>query len=161
MTENDPLVDRPSAFPWPPVIYAAALVAGWLLHLAIPLPWIGGMAAEILFAVGVLAICGGLAIDLAAMRYLARAKTTVLPHRRADHLVTGGIYAVTRNPIYLGNTLLVISAGLVSGIAWYFVLAFLAAYATQRLAIAREERHLELHFGKAYRDYKKRVNRWI
>ena len=161
MSDSKPETDRPSSFPWPPVIYAAALVGGWLLHLALPLPWIGGMAGEILFALGVLLIGGGLAVDLSAMRQLAKAKTTVLPHRRADHLVTSGVYAVSRNPIYLGNTLLVVGAGLISGIAWYLPLALAAAFVTTVLAIQPEEHHLERHFGKAFRDYKKRVNRWI
>ena len=36
-----------------------------------------------------------------------------------------------------------------------------AAYATQKLAIEREERHLQARFGKRYIDYAKRVRRWI
>ncbi|MDP3898022.1 MAG: isoprenylcysteine carboxylmethyltransferase family protein, partial [Mesorhizobium sp.] len=98
---------------------------------------------------------------LYAMRTLARHRTTVMPHRGADHLVSEGPYAFTRNPIYLGNTMLMIGVGLASGILWFLLFAILAAMATQKLAIEREERHLELRFGKRYRDYRKKVRRWI
>ncbi len=160
-TEHHGFSDRPNRFPWPPVFYVVALVAGWLIELLLPLPLIGGMAAEILFAVGVLMIGGALAIDVAAMTTMHRSKTTIMPHRRSDHLVTKGVFAVSRNPVYVAHTMLVIGAGMISGIVWYFPLAFIAAYATQKFGIEREEKHLESRFGKYYRDYKKRVNRWI
>lgn len=153
--------DRPNRIPWPPIIYAIALLAGWPLGRFLPLPWFTGMAAELLFAAGFLLILGALAIDAAAMTTMHRARTTILPHRRSDYLVTGGIFAVSRNPIYVANTMLVIGAGFISGIAWYLPLALVAAFLTQKLAIEREEKHLETRFGKAYRDYKKRVNRWF
>ncbi|WP_343045215.1 isoprenylcysteine carboxylmethyltransferase family protein [Oricola thermophila] len=119
------------------------------------------MTGEVLFAAGILTIVGALAIDIAAMNTMRRKRTTILPNRKADHLVTNGVFAVSRNPIYLANTMLVIGAGLISGIVWYFPLALIAAYMTQKLAIEREEKHLESRFGKLYRDYRKRVNRWI
>lgn len=160
-TEKQNFADRPNRFPWPPVFYVIALIAGWLLGWSLPLPWFGGITAEVLFAAGILMILGALAIDVAAMTTIQRAKTTIMPHRKVDHLVTKGVFTVSRNPIYIAHTMLVIGAGLISGIAWYFPLAFLAAWATQKFGIEREEKHLESRFGKAYRDYKKRVNRWI
>jgi len=45
-TEHHGFGDRPNRFPWPPVIYAVALVAGWPLGHFLPLPWIGGMAGD-------------------------------------------------------------------------------------------------------------------
>jgi protein-S-isoprenylcysteine O-methyltransferase Ste14 len=54
-----------------------------------------------------------------------------------------------------------IGVGLITGIAWFLPLAIVAAFLTQKLAIEREERHLEARFGKRYRDYAKRVRRWI
>ena len=161
VTENKAFAEKPNTFPWPPVIYVAALVAGAVLGWLWPLPWFTGMAGEMLFAAGILFILGAVGMEIAAMQTLHRGRTTVLPHRKSEHLVTKGVYKLTRNPIYVGNTVLVIGAGMISGIAWYFPLAFIAAYATRILAIEREEKHLEARFGKAYRDYKKKVKRWI
>jgi protein-S-isoprenylcysteine O-methyltransferase Ste14 len=51
--------------------------------------------------------------------------------------------------------------GFMSGIIWFLPLALVAAMLTQHLAIKREEAHLEARFGKAFRDYAKKVRRWI
>ena len=152
---------RPNRLPWPPLIYLAAIAASIVLHLAYPLPFIGPPLSDILFAGGGLLIIGVVAIDVSAIRTLQRAKTTVMPHRGSEHLVTDGPFSFSRNPIYLANTMLMFGAGLMSQIVWFFPLGLIAAFLTQKLAIEREERHLEIRFGKRYRDYAKRVRRWI
>lgn len=151
----------PNRLPWPPLIYLAAIASGVLLAWFVPLPWFPSPVSDLLFAIGCVTLVGVVLIDVAAMRALARAKTTIMPHRASSHLVTGGPFAFTRNPIYLANTMLTIGIGLVSGVAWFLPLAILAAFATQKLAIEREERHLASVFGKKYRDYMKKVRRWI
>jgi protein-S-isoprenylcysteine O-methyltransferase Ste14 len=152
---------RPNRLPWPPLVYLAAIAASIALHLLYPLPFIGPPLSDILFAAGALLIVAVVAVDVSAIRALQRAKTTVMPHRGAEHLVTDGAFSFTRNPIYLANTVLMFGAGLLSQITWFFPLALIAAFITQKLAIEREEKHLEMRFGKKYRDYAKRVRRWI
>lgn len=153
--------DRPGALPWPPILYVAALAAGVVLHWLVPLPWLPPPLSEILFAVGWLMVAGAVAIFVAAIRTMRRAKTTVMPTRASEHLVTTGPFSFTRNPLYLANTMVLIGIGLIVGIVWLILLAPVAAFATQKLAIAQEERHLEVRFGKKYRDYARKVRRWI
>lgn len=152
---------RPNTLPWPPIVYVAAVAAAIVLHWLLPLPWIPRPLSELLFAVGWLVVGAALAVEFSAMRTMARAKTTIMPHRGSDHLVTSGPFSFTRNPIYLGNTMLMIGIGLIAGIVWFVLLAPVAAFVTQKLAIEREEQHLEIRFGKKYRDYAKKVRRWI
>ena len=90
-----------------------------------------------------------------------RHRTTVLPHRGATRLITDGPFRFTRNPIYVGNTLLVAGLGFVLGVAWLMPAALLAAWATQKLAIEREERHLALRFGADWARYAARTPRWL
>ncbi len=155
------MVEPPNRLPWPPILYAAAIAAGVILNTLWPLPWVGAPARDILFAVGAVMILGTIAIDLTAMRELRRARTTIMPHKAAEHLVTRGPFGFSRNPIYLANTMLVIGIGLVTGIAWFIPLGLIAAFATQKLAIEREERHLSKKFGKRFIDYARMVRRWI
>jgi protein-S-isoprenylcysteine O-methyltransferase Ste14 len=143
------------------VIYLAAVAAAIILQWLWPLPWIGSPLSDLLFALGWLMAAGAVAIDIAAMRTMAKARTTVLPHRAAAHLVTGGPFAISRNPIYLGNTTLMVAIGFIAGSLWFVLLAPVAAAATTFLAIKPEERHLFERFGKRYRDYQKKVRRWI
>jgi protein-S-isoprenylcysteine O-methyltransferase Ste14 len=152
---------RPNRLPWPPLIYLASIAASVILHLLYPLPYIGPPLSDILFAVGWLLIIGVVAIGVSATRTLRQAKTTTMPNRGSEHLVTSGPFSFTRNPIYLSATMLMVGVGLIWKAVWFFPLAIFAAYLTQKLAIEREERHLEVRFGKKYRDYAKRVRRWI
>jgi protein-S-isoprenylcysteine O-methyltransferase Ste14 len=153
--------ERPSRLPWPPLLYMAAIALAVILHWFWPLPWFGSPLADLLFATGLLVALAAILMDVAAMRTLSRAGTTIMPNRGSDHLVTDGPFSFTRNPIYLGNTMLMIAVGLVFGIVWFVLLAPVAAFATQKLAIEPEEHHLVSRFGKRYRDYQKKVRRWI
>lgn len=152
---------RPSAVPWPPLIYLAAIAIAIIAHFAYPLPWFSSPLSDILFAAGGLVILAVVLIDVAAVKAFRRHKTSPMPNRGADHLITDGPFSFTRNPFYLANSLVMIGAGLLSGITWFFVLAIVAGFLTEKLAIQPEEKHLELRFGKKYRDYAKRVRRWI
>lgn len=157
--------DRPNRLPWPPIVYLSAIALAVLLHWLLPLPWLSGPVgttlSELLFAVGLLVVAGGLAIVITAVRTMARAGTAVSPIHASKHLVTGGPFSFTRNPIYLGAATIMIGLGLASSIAWFILLAPLAGFTVQKLAIEREERHLEARFGKKWRDYAKKVRRWI
>ncbi|MFO0854540.1 MAG: isoprenylcysteine carboxylmethyltransferase family protein [Planctomycetia bacterium] len=79
----------------------------------------------------------------------------------AERLVQSGIFAHCRNPLYLGNILILLGVG-IAGNSLPFVLfgipILLFAYAT---IICAEERYLEKKFGQEFKDYCKRVNRII
>ena len=97
----------------------------------------------------------------AGMRRFAAAGTSVPTVRPSTALVTTGIYAWTRNPIYLGLT--AIYAGLaIASNAWWAVLLLLPVLVILQVGVvSREERYLERRFGDAYRDYRTRVRRWL
>lgn len=157
MTNTPP----PNRIPWPPILYISAAAAAILAGIFIPLPWLPAPAKDLLFAVGIICIVAAIALDFSAMRQMHSAKTPILPTKSAEHLITKGAFAVSRNPIYVGNTLLMTGVALMAGNVWFILFGLCAAFATQKLAIEREERHLTQRFGKRYIDYTKRVRRWI
>jgi len=75
--------------------------------------------------------------------------------KQKQQLITTGIYAYIRNPIYSGLVVAVIGAELVADSYLFLVyfIFFWGAYKQSKL----EEKILEEHFGKEYRDYKKRT----
>jgi protein-S-isoprenylcysteine O-methyltransferase Ste14 len=152
---------RPNRLPWPPIIYFVAIAVGVLLNVLDPLPWFGQPLSSTLFVLGWLMIAAFVVLNISAIRAMRRAGTAVRPDRGTDHLVTNGPFSFTRNPLYLAGTMLVLGIGLVSGIVWFLLLAILAAFTVQKLAIEREERHLQARFGETYLDYAGRVRRWI
>lgn len=152
---------KPSAFPWPPLLYLGAFALAVLLHFQFPSPWVARPLSDILFAVGWLGVIAVIFIYVSAIKALRRANTTIRPDRAATHLVTSGAFALSRNPLYLGNTLLMFSLAFITGNLWFIAMGLIAALATGKLAIEPEERHLENRFPKQYRDYRKKVRRWI
>lgn len=152
---------RPNTVPWPPIIYLAVALAALGMGAAWPLASPPPTSLRWLRMAGAVIAGTGIALDVAAMLAMRRARTNILPHRGADRLVTDGAFALTRNPIYVGNTLLLAGVGLATPSAWMVAGALLAALLVDRLAIRREERHLSARFGQAYADYAARVPRWI
>ena len=151
---------RPSAIPWPPVLFVGALVAGAFLGRVYPLPWPGldDLPARVIgYGLG----AAGLALMVWGFLTLRRADTTVLPHKRVDRLVTDGAFSFRRNPIYMGEVLLFLGLAQVTGNVWMAIMAPLFAVGVLALAILPEERHLEARFGSAYLAYKERTRRWF
>ncbi|MDE2446689.1 MAG: isoprenylcysteine carboxylmethyltransferase family protein [Alphaproteobacteria bacterium] len=104
-----------------------------------------------------------IAIMLAGVWEFARARTTVNPMHpeRASNLVTSGIFRFTRNPMYLGDCLLLVAWTLFFGDGFLVLGVFaLAQYLTQ-FQIEPEERQMRKNFGAAYEDYCSQVRRWL
>lgn len=152
---------RPNRIPWPPLIYAGAIgLALALDHLWPQVSRIFG-AGEGVRLVGVAAMAAGVGFDLAAMLTMSRHRANILPHRAATMLLTAGPFALSRNPIYLGNAIMLAGAAPAFGNIWFLgVVPGVIALVT-RLAIRREERHLASRFGDAWIAYAARTPRWF
>jgi len=77
----------------------------------------------------------------------------------ADRLVVGGIFAHCRNPLYVGNYLLLLGVGLASNSLLFFCAAMPFFTFVYWAIIAAEENFLRNKFGSEFEDYCKRVNR--
>ena len=152
------LASRPNTIPWPPLLLCGAAALAWLLGGLFPLPLPGGRLPRLF---GYLVACTGLALDLAAMAALHRHRANILPHRAATALVTSFPYTRSRNPIYLGNTLLLAGFAFIAADAWFLLAAAAMAQAVAMLAIRREEAHLAAKFGPAWAAYAARTPRWL
>jgi protein-S-isoprenylcysteine O-methyltransferase Ste14 len=100
---------------------------------------------------------------LPAVRAFRKAKTTVNPIQidQAASLVTGGIYGITRNPMYLGMVLILAAwATWLGGIVvWLGAVALLLWL--DRFQIKPEERAMAARFGTEYIAYCARTRRWL
>jgi protein-S-isoprenylcysteine O-methyltransferase Ste14 len=150
-----------SRFVWPPAIYATAtLIAGLLTWLS-PMTFLPAADRLLALGFGIAAIVSGAGLIFAAGRGFRRAGTPVAPTRPSTAVVTSGIYRWTRNPMYLGMSLVLGGIGLATGSLWFLMALPVAIIAVTKLAIEREERYLAEVFGAPYLDYKTRVRRWF
>jgi protein-S-isoprenylcysteine O-methyltransferase Ste14 len=151
--------DSPHVLAPPPVIFLGALVAGLILHALYPLPLpVHGLVMRV---VGCCLAVAGLALSAAVMHQFGRAGTPVTPWRETRRLVVSGPYRFTRNPDYVGQTLLAGGIGLLFGAPWVLVALVPALVLVRYGVIAREERYLERRFGEEYRRFRGRVRRWL
>ena len=151
---------KPLAFPWPPLVYGAAIAAALLLQSYFPLV-VDDTNIWIARAAGGALILAAVVLDVWAMRTLLDCHTTILPNRCSTHLVTSGPYRFTRNPIYLGYTLATAGIGLAVLNPWCIATAIVAAALTNVIAIKREEMHLLSRFGIDFERYCNGTTRWI
>ena len=144
----------------PPLLYAGALilglVIGWILHIE---GWQSYRTLG-LYAGGTLALLG-LFLMLLAGGMFRRAGTSVRPWEASSTLVTEGPYRKTRNPMYVGMTLIYIGLAIALHSIIALVLMIVVGIVMQTHVVAREERYLESRFGDDYRAYRQRVRRWL
>jgi protein-S-isoprenylcysteine O-methyltransferase Ste14 len=105
----------------------------------------------------------GVGLIVAARIALNRAGTTWHPTEpgRTTALVTSGVYGFSRNPTYLGMEIVLLGwAVVLASPAAVLVSALFVGYIT-RFQIRPEEQVLSVSLGQGYRDYSKRVRRWV
>jgi len=144
----------------PPLVYAGLGALAWLLDRRWPLRPPRELI-PLLDAIGALLLAGGLLLVGISLALFLRAGTSPIPHRPADVFVAAGTYRLSRNPMYLGMTLLLGGFGLLVERPGVVAAALLSALLVDRYVIRREEAYLERRFGPSYLDYKLRVRRWI
>ncbi len=79
---------------------------------------------------------------------------------RPVRLVTDGPQTWSRNPMYVGWTLLHLGVGLVARSPWVLA-TWPAAFALVHRQVLREERDLAARFGPDFTDYRERVPRYV
>lgn len=141
----------------PPIWLAACLASVWGLDRLFPVNlfgWLGDLLAAGVAGAAAL-LFGG------ALRAMARARTTVIPHRLPQALVTSGVFRLSRNPIYLAD-----AGFLTAAILWWdapqaLPLVPLFMVLIRKRFIRGEEARLRALFGDAFEDWATRVRRWL
>jgi protein-S-isoprenylcysteine O-methyltransferase Ste14 len=150
--------DNPGVIAPPPLIYAGALLLGLLANRLSPILFLPRTLGRLL---GWPLILSGLAIGLLGLREMKRAGTNVDPYKPATAIVTEGPYRFTRNPLYVGMTLIYGGVTARANALPAALLLPLVLHLMRRGVIEREERYLERKFGDEYLSYKARVRRWV
>jgi len=105
----------------------------------------------------------GLIFIISAVIQFINRKTTVNPTKphKTSTLVITGTYKITRNPMYLGMLLIIISFALYNASIISIILIPLFIFYINKFQIEPEEFEMRKKFGKEYEDYCKKVDRWI
>ena len=113
--------------------------------------------------VSILILLIGILILIIPVTKFIKYKTTIDPieFKKVNKLVTSGIYKYSRNPMYLGLLLIVISSSVLYLNIYSVSTPIFFYYLINRFQIQREEIFLTEKFGKEYLSYKTKTRRWI
>ncbi|MEM7612791.1 MAG: isoprenylcysteine carboxylmethyltransferase family protein [Pseudomonadota bacterium] len=144
----------------PPLLAIAVGIGIWLISnspVAVPFTFaFSDNLARIAGAVGI-------AVAVLGLVQFRKHRTTIDPLNpgKASSLVTDGVFAVTRNPMYLGMLIVLLAFGLLQGTLTGMAFAFVFVPIINALQIEPEEQAMHALFGDAFRDYCQRTRRWL
>ncbi len=123
----------------------------------------GEIKSDLQLPITLILLAIGLLLMVIAAGHFIAAKTTINPLRpaNASTLITNGVFAISRNPIYLGDLLILAALAVWLGNMLNIALLALFVWYLNRFQIAPEERALRDKFGEAYAAYCSRVRRWL
>lgn len=150
--------DSPGVVAPPPLIYLGGLA------LAFALDWLWPIAVlptTLQYAVGIPLIVLGFSVVALAFAQFRRVGTHIEPYKPTTAVVTDGLYAWSRNPIYVAMTGVTVGIAVAADNVWVLVMLLPTLAVMRTGVIAREERYLEGKFGDDYRRYMASVRRWI
>jgi protein-S-isoprenylcysteine O-methyltransferase Ste14 len=110
---------------------------------------------------GLLMIAAGIGFIAAARRHFVRTGQSPIPWKPTPELIFQGPYRLTRNPMYVGMTLIQVGFGVAVNNFWISVFALPALLIVHFIAVVPEERYLSEKFGQSYRDYLGSVRRYF
>ena len=143
---------------YPPFMVLIGIGAQLLIGQIAPVSSIIGLGLQ---SLGVVLLIAGLAAILLTARAFSKEETTIIPDGEPSSLMQNGLFAYSRNPIYVGMAIVLTGSALLSGTYWSLLVPLVFVIAVQQIWIVKEEENMEAEFGQHYRDYKQRVRRWL
>lgn len=140
----------------PPSWLVLHIAAAWVLSLVSPRVF--GIAGPML---GQGLVLAGLVLMGGAALQMVLARTTVIPRRDPSALVTGGLFAFSRNPIYLADAIILTGAVLWLDAVLALPLVASFVWLIQTRFIRDEEARLTEAFGPEFDLWAARVRRWV
>ncbi len=144
----------------PPLVFLGGILLGVALEYAVvaaPVP--AGRAVSV--AGGLLVLMAGLGFLIAARICFTRTGQSPIPWKPSPSLILKGPYRFTRNPMYVGMTLVEFGLGLALNNLWISLFAVPALLTVHLIAVLPEERYLSDKFGDSYTAYLAQVRRYL
>ena len=142
----------------PPLIFVLFLVLSFLLNAYLP---IAKITNPLCSSLGIAAVISGILIVGWTVILFKKRKTTLRPRKDPQELEIYGPFRFTRNPIYLGFFLVLLGIDFILGSLAILIVPLLFVIIMSAAVIPTEEKNIEKVFGSQYRDYKRRVRRWL
>jgi len=115
----------------------------------------------VIWPMGLLTVAMGLFIRIWATRHIERRIPRRYKGNKGPRLVATGPYSIVRNPLYLGNLVIMMGLCILSELLWLMPIVFAYLLSLFSLVVRYEEYKLSILFGREYEIYRQDVPRWI
>jgi protein-S-isoprenylcysteine O-methyltransferase Ste14 len=143
----------------PPLVFLGCVLLGAAFKYVVPAPVPVGRTISVIG--GLLILMTGLGFVVSARILFSRTGQNPIPWKPTPSLIFQGPYRFTRNPMYLGVTLVELGLGLAVNNLWISVLAVPALLTVHLIAVLPEEKYLSEKFGDSYKAYLTQVRRYL
>lgn len=143
----------------PPVWFLGFAILGWQFNQHATFGLI--LDSNFIDLLAGIMLGGGVILIVLAVMAMAQNRTTVIPHKDASTLVTSGIFNRTRNPIYLGDGLILLGLFVLLGAVLPLILVPIFLWTIEKRFILPEEDRLRRKFRADFARYVQKTRRWI
>jgi protein-S-isoprenylcysteine O-methyltransferase Ste14 len=143
------------------VIFGFPFFASLALHFIWPFSFPPGIPRQVLIPTGVLLGVAGMGLLALARREFSRYGQPTDPGQPTSRVVTTGVFALSRNPLYLGAGIFLLGIAFAFNLPWSVVTLLPSMILCHYLLILPEEQYLTGKFGSEYEIYAASVHRWF
>lgn len=143
------------------VVFGVPFLISIGMQLIVPLSLPRGFLRLALIPVGIVFIIIGMRFIVLGRREFARYAQPTDPGHPTSKVVRTGVFAVSRNPLYLGLGLIIFGIALAVNVGWMLVTLLLSVILCTYILIIPEERYLSAKFPQVYTEYMAAVHRWL
>lgn len=143
------------------VVFGIPFLVSIALHFIAPISLPQGIFRQIIIPVGIILIIIGIALVVVARREFAHFRQPTDPGHPTTKVIKTGVFAISRNPLYLGGVLVLLGFALALNMLWALVMLLLSMILCHYILIIPEERYLSAKFGDEYKEYVATVHRWL
>lgn len=156
-------VDSAHKSPWEiaEIVFGIPFLVSLAPQWAVPFSLPQGILRQTLIPVGIALIVTGIWIVVIARREFAHYAQPTDPGHPTSKIVKTGIFARSRNPLYLGSILVILGIAAMLNLLWTLVTLLLSIILCFYILIIPEERYLTAKFGEEYQEYVAAVPRWF
>lgn len=143
----------------PPAVFYCLLACCLLLKLVFP--GFDFLPSGVRILAGPLLLVMGMILVLGSWAQLRNKGTAVHPQGEISALLEEGLFRFSRNPMYLGYTLLLLAVAVLLGSGLALICVPVFFFAMDQWQIPFEEERLRIEMGQDYVSYCTRVRRWV
>jgi protein-S-isoprenylcysteine O-methyltransferase Ste14 len=142
----------------PPLIFLVCMLITYGVHHFYP---IGIGTTSVLKYIGAAVTLFGFSLVVLVSRSFKRVETNIEPWKPTTTIVSTGVFAYSRNPVYAAFCIISVGVGIFLNSIWVLLSVIPSGVLVYYIAIKKEESYLEEKFGEEYIQYKSKVRRWL